>query len=131
MPHEGAELRLGTHDTAGSIAFRERAAVKMDSRTIQIAARVIFIVRLCHCSIVLLWDCTIVELYYCTIEHFAVLKSPDPTIPHFHNPTISQSHNSTIVQSHNSTMLQWHNLTMKMTRTTIWNDRVNCAIVAL
>ena len=67
MPHEGAELRLGTHDVAGSIAFRERAAVKTDSGTIQIAARVIFIVRLCHHSIVLLWNCTIVGLYYCGI----------------------------------------------------------------
>ena len=72
MPYERAEVQVVTHDVAGSIAFRERAAVKTDSGTIQIAVRVIFIVRLCHrsivllwnCTIVLLWDCTIVELYY-------------------------------------------------------------------
>ena len=75
MPHERSELRWGTHDGAGSIAFRERAAVKTDSGTIQIAVRVIFIVGLCHrsivllwnCTIVLLWDCEIVGLYYCGI----------------------------------------------------------------
>ena len=62
-----AEVQVVTHDVAGRIAFRERAAVKTDSGTIQIAVRVIFIVRLCHRSIVLLWNCTIVILWDCTI----------------------------------------------------------------
>ena len=92
IPHGRAEVQVVTHDVAGSIAFRERTAVKTDSGTIQIAVRVIFIVRLCHCGIVLLWDCTIVQLYHCTIEEFH-----NPAIPQSLNPTFSQFHILTIL----------------------------------
>ena len=99
MPHERAEVQVVTHDVAGSMAFRERAAVKTDSGTIQIAVRLIFIVRLCHCSIVLLWNCTIVLLYYC-----GIVLLWNCTIEKFHNLTILQSHDFTMAQSHNATI---------------------------